>query len=121
MEWGSYWHLFAIDVATYLPYIAVSFVAWGTISAIMVESCNALSESEHLLRHMCLPKSVFACRVIVRNLIVVAHNIIIIPIVFIIFGVGVNANLLWLAVGVFLLMGSIPCRPNRTTFAITDV
>jgi ABC-type polysaccharide/polyol phosphate export permease len=99
-----YSQLFEIDVSTYLPYIAVSFVVWGTISAIVVESCNALSEGEHLLRHMYLPKSVFACRIIARNLIVVAHNLIIIPIVFVVFGVGINANLLWLAVGVFLLI-----------------
>lgn len=99
-----YSHLFGVDVSTYLPYIAVTFVAWGIISTVIVESCNALSEGDHLLRQIPLPRSLFACRVIARNLIVAAHNMVIIPVVFIWFHVGINANILWLAIGLGLLV-----------------
>ena len=99
-----YSHLFHVDVTTYVPYIAVTFVAWGIISSIVVESCNALVENEQLLRHIFLPKSLFTWRVIARNLIIAAHNVIIVPAVFIIFGVGINANILWLAVGLVLVI-----------------
>ena len=44
-----------------------------------------------------LPRSLFIFRVIARNLIVAAHNVVIIPVVFCLFDVGVNANILWLA------------------------
>ena len=99
-----YSHLFSVDVSTYLPYIAVTFVAWGIISTVVVESCNALSEGEQILRQVPLPRSLFACRVIARNFIVAAHNIVIIPVVFIWFHVGINANILWLAIGLGLLI-----------------
>jgi len=99
-----YSHLFAVNVSTYLPYIAVTFVAWGIISAVIVESCNALSEGEHMLRQIPLPRSLFAYRVIARNLIVAAHNIVIIPIVFIWFHVGINVNIAWLVIGLALLV-----------------
>ena len=99
-----YSHLFGVNVSVYLPYIAVTFVAWGIISSVVIESCNAISESDQLLRHLSLPRSLFAYRVIARNFIVAAHNILIIPVVFIIFHVSVNANILWLAVGLVLLI-----------------
>lgn len=99
-----YGHLFAVDLSTYLPYIAVSFVAWGVISAVVVESCSALSENDNMLRQIPLPRSLFACRVIARNFIVAAHNVLIIPVVFIWFHVGINANILWLVIGLGLLV-----------------
>ena len=99
-----YANLFGVDVSTYLPYIAVTFVIWGVISTVVIESCNALSENEHMLRQLPLPRSLFACRVIARNFIIAAHNIVIIPIVFIWFGTGINANIAWLVVGLGLLV-----------------
>jgi len=99
-----YSHLFGVNVSTYLPYIAVTFVFWGVISTVVVESCNALSEGDHMLRHIPLPRSLFACRVIARNFIVAAHNLLIIPIVFIWYKVGINANILWLFIGLGLLI-----------------
>lgn len=99
-----YSHLFGVNVSTYLPYITVTFVAWGIISALVVDSCNALSENDNMLRHIPLPRSLFACRVIARSLIVAAHNVLIIPVVFIWFSVGINANILWLVVGLALLV-----------------
>ncbi len=99
-----YSHLFGVNVATYLPYIAVSFVAWGFISSVVTDSCNALSENDQLLRALTLPRSLFAYRVIARGFIVAAHNLLIIPVVFVIFHVGVNANIFWLVVGLALLI-----------------
>lgn len=99
-----YSHLFGVNISTYLPYIAVTFVIWGIISTVVIDSCSALTENEQLLRHVSLPRSLFTCRVIARNFIVAAHNFIIIPIVFIWFGVGINANILWILVGLALLI-----------------
>ena len=98
-----YSRLFGVNVSTYLPYIAVTFVIWGVISTVVIDSCNALIENEQLLRHVSLPRSLFIYRVIARNLIIAAHNVLIIPIVFVWFGVGVNVNILWIVVGLILL------------------
>lgn len=101
-----YSHLFGVDVSTYLPYIAVTFVAWGIISTVVVESCNAISEGDSILRQIALPRSLFACRVIARNFIVAAHNVVIIPVVFVWFHIGINANILWLVIGLGLLVAN---------------
>jgi len=99
-----YSHLFRTDVTSYLPYLAVTFVSWGIISSLVNESCTAFSENENLLRQLALPRSIFIFRVIARTFMVAAHNALIIPVVFIYFGVGVNMNLLWLAVGLALVI-----------------
>jgi ABC-type polysaccharide/polyol phosphate export permease len=99
-----YSHLFHIDVTKYLPYIAVTFVEWAIISSIVTESCNAFSENESLLRNIYLPRSLFICRVIARTMMVAAHNLVIIPIVFAFFRVELNLNILWLPIGVALVL-----------------
>jgi ABC-type polysaccharide/polyol phosphate export permease len=99
-----YSRLFGVDITSYLPYIAVTFVAWGIISSIVTDSCNALIENEGLLRHLYLPRSLFVLRVIARALIIAGHNVVIIPLVFVFFGVGLNANIAWLLLGIVLVV-----------------
>ena len=82
----------------------MTFVIWGIISNVVMESCQALSEADSLLRQLPLPRSLFSFRVIARNLIVAAHNVVIIPVVFFLFDVGINANIFWLAAGLVLLV-----------------
>jgi ABC-type polysaccharide/polyol phosphate export permease len=98
-----YSHLFSVNVPAYVPYISVTFVAWALISSIITDSCTALSDNEQLLRQLALPRSLFACRVIARNFFIAGHNVLIIPVVFYIFNIGMNLNFLWLIAGLALL------------------
>src|SRR5580704_2203889 len=41
-----YAYLFNIAVKDYLPYLAVSFVVWGTISSIVMEACSVFTGAE---------------------------------------------------------------------------
>jgi homopolymeric O-antigen transport system permease protein len=96
--------LFGNDITMYLPYLAVSFVMWNLISGIVNDSCTAFSDNENLIRHMNLSKSLYIYRVVARNTIVMAHNFVIIPIVFVLFRRGLNANILWLPIGLALVI-----------------
>lgn len=99
-----YSRLFHVDVTTYLPYITVTFVSWGIISSLVIENCTAFSENEGLIRHVFLPRSLLIFRVMARTFVIAGHNVLIIPIVFALYHVGVNANILWLAVGLLLVI-----------------
>ena len=101
-----YSRLFHIDVISYLPYITVTFVSWAIISSLVVDSCTAFSENEALIQHVFLPRSLLIFRVIARTLVTAGHNVLIIPIVFAVYRVGVNANILWLAIGLPLLIAN---------------
>lgn len=79
--------LFNQSVAEYVPYLAVNYIIWTFMSGVVSDSTTAFVQGTVFLRQENLPKSIFAMRVIVRNLIALAHNLIILPPVFLIFGV----------------------------------
>ena len=71
----------------YLPYLGTSYVVWGLVSAIVLDSCSVFIESEGFLRQVPMPRSVFVHRMLVRNVVTFLHNLIILPPLYIIFGV----------------------------------
>ena len=71
--------LFKISVGTYLPYLAIGLILWGYISAAISEGCQTFLGAEGIIQTVPLPYSVHAYRVVFRNLIVLAHSLVIIP------------------------------------------
>ncbi|RYB07007.1 ABC transporter permease [Lichenibacterium ramalinae] len=80
-----YGGLFHQNIHEYIPYLAVNMTIWTFISTSISESCSAFIEAAPYLRQEALPKSTFIMRVLVRNMMAFGHNIIIIPLVFIVF------------------------------------
>jgi lipopolysaccharide transport system permease protein len=74
--------LFHVNIHTYLPYLSLSLVLWNFISALTSEGCTCFTQSEPMIRAMRMPLSMHAARVVVRNVLVFAHNIIVIVVVF---------------------------------------
>jgi ABC-type polysaccharide/polyol phosphate export permease len=99
-----YAYLFRQPLGQYLPYLGTSFVVWGLISSIVLDSCSVFIGAEGFLRQVPLPKSVFVHRMLVRNFVVFVHNIIILPPIFIIFGVPLGWHLLLALAGIALIM-----------------
>ena len=78
--------LFRQDVATYLPRLAASYLTWTLISTVLLDSTQAYVQAAGFLRQMALPKTVFVLRVMVRQIIAFAHNVVILPVVFVLLG-----------------------------------
>jgi lipopolysaccharide transport system permease protein len=97
--------LFHQDLRDYLPYLATNVVIWFLISGIVTDSTTTFSQAESFLRQEAMPKTVFVMRVLLRNFLTFGHNIIIIPLVFIIF--GKMPSWTWLLVPVGLLLIAI--------------
>ena len=83
--------LFGQDVAGYLPFVATGLVAWAFLAAIITEGAQTFVEAEGYIRNVALPKSLFVYRMLARNLIVFAHNALLVPIVALLFGVPLSA------------------------------
>jgi lipopolysaccharide transport system permease protein len=58
------------------------------ISGIAIDSTSAFVQAEGFLRQQALPKTTFILRILVRNFVSFGHNIIVLPIVFLVFGVS---------------------------------
>jgi lipopolysaccharide transport system permease protein len=74
--------LFHTNLHEYLPFLSLSIVLWNYLSAVVSEACTAFTEAEAVIRAVRMPFFVFAVRVVIRNLIVLGHNIVVIVAVF---------------------------------------
>lgn len=104
---GLYAGLFKTDVAQYLPHVAVGFVVWGLVSGLTNDGCNTFIEGQGSIRQVRLPLSVYAYRVVSRNLIIFCHNALIIVVILVVFAIrpGWIALLAVPAVAVLCLNG----------------
>ncbi len=80
-----YSELFKLDLAGYLPFLALSQVLWGFLAAMVSDACVTFTESESVIRSVRMPFTVFSIRMLVRNAVALLHNIVVIVVVFAIF------------------------------------
>ena len=80
-----YSRLFHQNVAAYLPFLSISLVLWNFVSTLTANGCICFTQSEGMIRGMRMPLSLYAARVVIRNILVLAHNIVVIVVVFAIF------------------------------------
>lgn len=81
-----YGTLFGQNIREYLPFLAASLVLWTLFSQTVQEGSIAYINSASYIRQMSTPKLIYMLQVIWRNLIVMAHNAVIIVGLFVIFG-----------------------------------
>ncbi|WP_321936390.1 ABC transporter permease [Paraburkholderia sp. J8-2] len=100
-----YGTLFGQSMRDYLPFLASSLVLWGLFSQTIQEGALAYISSASYIRQMATPKLIYILQVVWRNLIVTAHNFMIIILLLAIFGVKNWATLPVFIVGflVFVL------------------
>lgn len=115
-----YARLFNMELHDYLPFLALSLVLWGVLSTLIAEACTCFTQAEGMIRSMRMPYTLHAIRIVVRNLIVLAHNVVVIVAVYAwvdswpgwaAFG-AIPGVLLWVVDGlaVCLLLGPIGAR-----------
>jgi lipopolysaccharide transport system permease protein len=115
-----YSQLFHMQLHDYMPYLALSLVLWNALSSIVTDACLCFTSAEGTIRSIRLPFSVYASRSVVRNVLVLAHNVIVIVCVFAWYdtwpGLRALGSLvglgLWLAdaVAACLLLGALCAR-----------
>lgn len=82
-----YSYLFDRPIETYVPYLSVNIVIWTLLAGIVTDSTGVFTQAGHILGQQAMPKTIFVMRVIVRQLIILAHNLVIIALVYMLFGI----------------------------------
>lgn len=95
--------IFKIDLSSFLPYITISMIVWGFMASNIAEACQAYSNAEGILKQMQIPLFVFNLRVILRNLAISAHNIAMLPLVFIVTSTIPTWNLLMVPISLIVV------------------
>ncbi len=70
--------LFKQEIKTYLPFLALSLVLWNYLNAVVTEACTCFTQGEGMIRSVRLPFVLHALRCVFRNLLSLAHNIVVI-------------------------------------------
>jgi ABC-type polysaccharide/polyol phosphate export permease len=89
-----YSRLFNMETQKYLPFLTVGLVVWQFISTTMTEGCDTFFSAKSIIQQLRLPFSVYVYRTVYRNLIVLAHNMLIVPAVLLLFQVEVGWSIL---------------------------
>ena len=81
-----YSRLMNLSLAEYVPWMCCGIVLWGYLATTLQEGCDALVSASPILRQTPIPTLIFFLRTICRNLIVLAHNLVIVAVMSAAFG-----------------------------------
>ena len=103
--------LFGNDISQYMPFLAAGIVVWTLISSTVLEGCNVFIAATGYIKSVPMPLVTHIYRLIFRNLIIFAHNLVLILILWSIFrwplGFEVIVGLAGLAINVVALIGAV--------------
>ena len=112
--------LFNMSLRDYLPFLAISQILWAFISTTVSEGCTSFTAVDSIVRSVRMPFVLHAMRSVVRNVLVLAHNLVVVVAVYAYFsfwpGMGllltIPAMVMWLinALAITLLLGAFCAR-----------
>lgn len=102
-----YGKLFNVPIDTFLPFLASGIIIWNMISTCLNESCHAYINAKSLIYQSSVSYWSHLLRVIWRNIIIFGHNLIILPILLLIFGSNTTWTIIFLLPGFLLLCGNL--------------
>ncbi|MGM1061119.1 galactan export ABC transporter permease subunit Wzm/RfbD [Saccharothrix sp. Mg75] len=77
--------LFGQEISTFLPYVTAGFVIWNFIVGCVTEGTDVFIANEGLIKHLPAPISVHVLRLVWRQVLFFAHNLVVYLVVLVIF------------------------------------
>jgi len=123
--------IFRSPMRDFLPFLAAGLILWSYISSVITEGCVGFISAEGIIKQLPIPLSVHILRIIWRNFLILGHNIVILPLVFLALGkpfsvlaflsipgfIVATLNLVWFA----LLLGILCTRYRDLPQIITNI
>jgi ABC-type polysaccharide/polyol phosphate export permease len=112
--------IFGTPVEDFLPFLASSLVLWSLMSAALSDGSMAFVTSEAMIRQVNIPHIAYVVRSTWKNVIIAGHNIVILPIVLLVFLKPITWNVflfipglilnVWFFVGAAYILGLVTAR-----------
>lgn len=96
--------IFHQPIEEYLPYVAAGFVVWFLITGMINDGCTTFLESEKYAKQLSVALSVYPLRTLSRNLFTFAHNVIVLPFIWLFFFVPIGWSYLLVIPGLLLVV-----------------
>ncbi|TIO77198.1 MAG: ABC transporter permease [Mesorhizobium sp.] len=87
-------NLFRTPMQEFLPFVGCGLIVWSFISSCLSDGCTSFIGAQGIILQVRMPLFTHVMRTLWRNIIVFAHNLVIVPIVLIIVG----AHISWVAI-----------------------
>ena len=78
-----YGTLLQVEISSHLPYVACGLVIWTLYSDIILKGCQVFIQNGRMIQQLPLPLSVYLFKLVCHELIVFAHNISVIVLIFV--------------------------------------
>lgn len=112
--------VFKAPMHEYLPFLASGIIIWTFFSTSITEGSASFIDAAGMIRQLNLPLLIYPARVLWRNLVIMGHNVLILPLVFLCVGKEITWNVIWVIPGLLLMLfnllwmsvflGTICCR-----------
>ncbi|WP_411289200.1 ABC transporter permease [Phenylobacterium sp.] len=99
--------LFQIPLREFLPYVAIGIVFFGIMTGIVTEGCETFVQAAGMLSQTSLPMFTFVWRTVLRNLINLAHHLIIVVAVLLYFAYWKVSNVPLAVLGLALMVVNV--------------
>lgn len=96
--------IFKSDLENYLPFLASSIIIWGFMSAVISEGCLSYIAGEAIIKQLKIPLYVHVLRVVWKNIITFGHNLIILPLLFLVIRQAVSWQIVFVIPGLLVLI-----------------
>lgn len=96
--------LFKQPMAEYLPYLSIGLIIWGFVTASIGEGCTSFVSACDTILQIRMPLFTHVARTLWRNLAIAGHNVLILPVIFIVFLKPVGWIALLVLPGLILLI-----------------
>jgi ABC-2 type transport system permease protein len=80
-----YSQLFNTPIQVFLPYLSTGFIIWGFIQGCLSEGMETFIANEGMIKQLPAPLSVYVLRTVWRQILLLAHNLIVYVVLMIIF------------------------------------
>lgn len=97
-------NLFKSPMREFLPFLSAGLILWSFISSILTEATTVFPNAEGIIRQLPIPLFTHIYRMIMRNIYILGHNILVLPVVYLCVGKTVNFECLLFIPGFFILL-----------------
>lgn len=101
-----YANLFDLPLSQFLPYVAFGIVFFGVMTGTITEGCETFVLASGMLSQTSLPMLTFVWRTVFRNVINLAHHMVIVVAMLVVYGYWREAGFLQALLGVVLMLAN---------------
>lgn len=99
--------IFRVPLTYFLPFLAAGMIFWSFISSVVLEGCEGFIAADGIIKQLPIPLFVHIQRMVWRNVLILAHNIMIFPLVLLTVGRALDWAALVAVPGFLLLVANL--------------